>query len=144
MRVYNFLNPYLKDIFIDASGTIYYIYVRNNWLHIQTSPSGHCLYHQPFDNCHEPHLFKHQQLLLLAFIAKSDENCYIFRLIAPFAPYIDFINDLKYTHKPSYSINVLEDEIFLTIMCCKKLRICHIAFHSDQHCYQLRKLPFAI
>lgn len=143
MRTDNIFKPCLCDVYRDNNGVTWFLFVCNKFLSIKNSLSyPKSVFRMPFRNCQNPMLVRHLHLLLLTYVEKSKDDGYQFRFLFPFQSTVHFHPDLKYSDRPSYSINVLEDELVLTIVCNGKISICHLKFQPEENTYAMKKLPF--
>lgn len=142
MRMDNIFKPCLYDVYIDSTGTPYFIYLCRNFLYLKTLSQTNFLLRIPFHNCYSPMLVRHNHILILTYVEKSIDANYYFRFLFPLNNGFHFSPDLKYSHKPSYTLSVLENELLLTIVCCKKISLCHLKFNPCNNTYTLKKLPF--
>lgn len=136
------ITPYYNHMYMDDRGTVYYIYVCRKLLRIRVSTQRVCFFQIPFINCSLPALIQHNGLLILIYIEQTTNSSYSFRFLFPLNDTVHFSPDLKYPAKPSYRVYVLENELFLSILCRRKYSVCHLKFNPCSHSYSLRKLPF--
>lgn len=143
MRTENIFKPCLCDVYRDNNGVTYFLYVCHNFLSIKTSLSHpKPVFRMPFGHCQNPRLVRHLHLLLLTYVEKIADGCYQFRFLFPFQPLVHFCPDLTYRDVPSYSVSVLENELVLTIVCNRKISICHLKFQPEGNTYVMKRLPF--
>lgn len=107
-----------------------------------TAPRNRLILKMPFGNCQDPMLAVHECRLILTYVESCENGCYTFRFLHPLDRTVRFFTDLKYDSKPSYSIQALEGELLLTVVCKKKISIFHLIFETESNAYFLRPLPF--
>lgn len=142
MRMSNIFNPFLSDICFTLQNNIYFVYVYHNTLYIKSLLKNRCIYNCPFDNCLNPRLIIHNNELVLAYFEKTNDNIYHLHISFPFNNRLHCNTDLNYQDKPCYSLTVLDNEIFLNVMCNRKLSVCHIKYNCINNTYIVKKLPF--
>ncbi len=142
MRMDSTITPYYNHVYMDDSGTVYYIHVCREVLRIRVSTQRGYFFQLPFKNCCQPALIRHNGLLILIYLEQTADSYYSFRFLFPLTNLIHFSPALNYPAKPSYSVYSLENELFLSIMCRRKYSVCHLKFNPCSHSYSLRRLPF--